>query len=142
MAVTNSGEKAFESVYCASGFTHGRPYILDFDASAHGPVAAAPATLALGARVGVPQGATTTAPGWYPFQTKGYCEAMCDGTGDSADGGFLEVINAGTAFVVDHDTVRTAGSAAVNCYGAAITAATPALYPVYLIGDPVTVAGS
>lgn len=133
-------QKEYRSVFCSAGFTHGVPYILDYSSAAHGPVAAAPATLAIAQIVGVPQDATTAVPGWYPFQTRGVAECMVNGTAAIADGDFLELITTGDALVFDHGTVRTAGSVAVAT--AATSATADALATVYLIGDPVTIAGS
>ena len=138
--VTTPEQKEYRSVFCASGYTHGVPYVLDYDSSAAGPVAAAPATLAIAQIVGVPQGPTTTVPGWYPFQTRGVAECMVEGTVDVAKGDFLELLNSGDALVFDHGTVRTAGSVAVAT--AAYTTHSDGLQTVYLIGDLVTVAGS
>jgi hypothetical protein len=141
MTVSNKDEKRYESVWCASGFTHGVPYVLDYaGATAHGPIAAAPATLAVYQMIGVPQGPTTTVAGWYPFQTKGICEAYIDGTSDVADGDWIEVINGGTSFIVDSTTTRSTSSVGVALEAQA--SATPALCQVCLTGERVIVAGS
>lgn len=132
--------KKFISVYCASGFTQYKPYVIGYGAT--GPINSAPATSAIDQFVGVPQGATTTVPGFYPFLVEGVGMATCDGTGDIASGGFLELLNTGTALVFDHDTVRTVGAVACNESGAAITSATPAAYKVRLLGLAVNIAGS
>jgi hypothetical protein len=138
--VCTKEQKRFKSVYCASGFTHGVPYVLDYDSSAHGPVAATPAALAVYQYIGVPQGETTTVPGWYPFQIEGECEAMVYGDPDVGDGYFLEVIAAGDAFITDHATDRSTSSCAIAT--AAYTTHSDALKTIVLIGDRCIIASS
>ncbi|MFA6167839.1 MAG: hypothetical protein WC700_14555 [Gemmatimonadaceae bacterium] len=140
MPVTTKEEASYEYVYCASGFTQYKPYVLDLDSTAHGYINAAPATLAVGQRVGVPQGTTTTVAGWYPFCVKGACIALVDGTSNVADGGWIELINAGVAFITDSDTTRSANSVGIVLEAQATDAATAT--HVFLTGDPVQIAGS
>ncbi len=81
-----------------------------------------------------------SAAGWYWWQTKGECEALVDGdANDVTVGDFLEVLNAATAFTLDHATARSSSSAAVAVDA---NAGAAALKTVWLIGDPVVVAGS
>ena len=117
-------------LYCASGFTQYQPYVVDQGAT--GPIAGAPATLAVNAcKVAVPQGTTTTTAGWYEFVVGGQCEALVDGTTDVAAGAFLEVLNAGTALVLDHATAATEGAVGFAIDAVTADAATQAT--VYLL---------
>ena len=111
---TNSAGQVEQKLYFASGFTQYRPYIIcRAGENANQPAGMAVATRAQGSYVCVPQGDTTTDEGWYWAVIEGVCTAACDGSNAIAEGAFLKVINAGTRFILDHDTVATQDAKAI-----------------------------
>jgi hypothetical protein len=137
-AIKREGNKVFMKAYvAASTMTAGQPYVLqNYD---HGVQAIAVATLGVAHTVGIALETNTTA-GDYWFQIQGPCEALVDGTTDVAVNAFLEVVNAGTALISDHGSVRSTNSVAVAVD--ARTTDSAALASVWLIGDPVIIAAS
>lgn len=138
----NAAGQQEQKVYFAAGFTQYRPYMVaNTAAAATSPAAIAAATEADAVyHVCVPQGATTTTAGWYWAVIQGVCQALVDGTTDVANGGFLEVINAGTAFILDHATAPTVNAMAIARAAQATNAATET--EVYIMGGRVPVAAS
>ena len=73
------------------------------------------------------------------FQISGVCSyALVDGTADVVAGDFLEVINAGTAFI-KAGTSRTLGSGAIALGAQATDLGAGTATPVYLIGEAHTI---
>jgi len=131
-----------QMVYFASGFTQYRPYNVGNTAdAATSPAAVAPvANATYSGKICVPQGDTTTTAGWYRAVIQGVCNAAVDG--DSTDvglGDFLEVIAAGTAFIIDHATAPTGSAAAIAREANTGAAATK---EIYLLGHQVVIASS
>lgn len=138
----NAAGQKEKKVYFASGFTQYRPYsVMQTADAATSPAALAPVTNATYAgEICVPQGTTTTTAGWYWAVVEGVCNAAVDGdTTDVGLGDFLEVINAGTAFIIDHATAPTGSAAAVAREANTGAAATK---EIYLLGRQVVIAGS
>ncbi|MCK9629605.1 MAG: hypothetical protein M0R37_13570 [Bacteroidales bacterium] len=108
--------------------------------STTGPVTSATVALAGYQTIGVVCQAASDAGEQVIVQTKGYCEAMVEGTTDVTVDDFMEVLATEAAFKLDHATVRSVNSVAVAVDG--VTAAGPALASVYLIGERVIVAAS
>ena len=108
-------------------------------ADSDGPVTYAPATLA-NSNIGVVVEAASASGGNIIVQTRGFAEALCDGSGNAitADDN-LEVINGTGYFVLDHATTKSANTvaAAVDALSAAQTVIT-----VFLLGRNVDVAAS
>jgi hypothetical protein len=105
-----------------------------------GPRTAAPATLAVYQRIGVVVVASTAANEWIKVQTRGFAEALVEGTTDVTVDDYLEVLTTETAFKLDHATARSTNSVAVAVD--AVADAGPALATVFLLGDPAIVAAS
>ena len=145
IVAANDGEREFIRAYWdgsdPAAILAGQPVAISYDTGATGynPLVMQPATLAIYRYIAVATVAITAA-GWYWFQIRGLCEALVDGTTDVGAGDYLEVINAGTAFVVDHATIRSAVSVASAID--ARTADSAALSTVFLIGDMAQVAAS
>ena len=108
--------------------------------SATGPVTSAPVALTGYQTIGVVCQAATAASEQIVVQTKGYAEAMVEGTTDVTVDDFVEVLATEAAFKLDHATARSVNSVAMAVDG--VTAAGPALASVYLIGERVIVAAS
>jgi len=112
----------------------------------HNPLVKVPTTLAVPVWIAVAQ-SIISAAGWYWWQIAGDCEAKVDGgTADVTANDFLEVTN-GTpsAFILDHASTRSVGSAAIAIDGntnAAVLATAADLCTVHLIGIPVCIAAT
>lgn len=133
--------KKFMYVKAHTGLTQYQPYVIGFSATAGAEViTAAPATLAaVGSLLCVPQVAFTSA--YYGFvQIQGDCTVKKTSETYVA-GDFLEVLNTGTALVVD----GTSGSTARSINSKAISKAAgsaAASVSAYLLGYNSTVAAS
>ena len=138
----NSSGQVEQKVYFASGFTQYRPYKIGPTAAASTSPAGSAASTEADAvySIGIPQGDTTTDAGWYWVVIQGVCQALVDGTTDVANGAFLEVLNAGTGFVLDHATAPTVNAMAIA--REAVTADENTEAEVYLIGGRVPIAAS
>lgn len=137
-ATWSEGVNEFENVRAHGTLVVGQ--VVTIVPTITGPLTAAPVALSGYQKVGVVLAAATVGQ-QVVVQTRGYAEALVDGnTNDVTADDFLEVIAAGTAFTLDHATVRS-----VNSVGMAVDAqagATAVLSSVYLIGERVIVAGS
>jgi len=142
-----SDGREFIGAYCDAGtlspatIAQGAPVLIGYDTGDEGndPIVIGASTSAIPKQVGVPLEAISVA-GWYWFQTKGDCQALVNGALPVALGDFLELITATARFVIDDATTRSVQSAAVAREAYAVSAT--ALKDVYLIGDPVQIAGS
>ena len=132
--------KKWLKVYCASGYTQYKPYMVGDGTSGNSPAAIAPATLAIEQRLWVPQGDTTTTAGWYWGVVQGTCECLVDGTTDVASDAYLEIINAGVALILDHADAPTVGGVGISLEAVTADAATQAT--VWLHGMGVQVAAA
>jgi len=135
----SSGIKKFMYVKSHGALTVNQPYVLSISNTGYF-VSAAPATLAApGSLVVVPQVAFTS--GYYGFvQFEGECECLHIAETYAA-GDMLQVLNAGTALVVDGSTGATAFS--VNTCGITVDAGTTAVAKtIILYGKPAVVAAT
>lgn len=114
-----AGVKQFMYVKSHAGLTQYQPYTVVFSNTAGSEVVtAAPATLGAYVTVCVPQVAFTS--GYYGFvQIFGACTALLSSETHVA-GDFLELLNAGTTFIVD----GTSGSTAYTTKGVAVQVGT------------------
>jgi hypothetical protein len=112
-------EKRFIYVKSHSALTQYQPYVLGYsNTSGSEVITAAPATRASGVTVVVPQVAFTS--GYFGFvQVFGPCTALLANETHVA-GDFLEILNAGTTFIVD----ETSGSTAYSTKSVAIQVGT------------------
>ena len=144
ITVIDSAKKAvkkFMYVKSHGALTQYQPYMISFSSTAASEViTAAPATLAApGALIGVPQVAFTS--GYYGFiQIQGDCTVLM--TAETyAVGDHLQILNTGTALVVDGTSGSTSRTTA--SIGIAKTAGTTAVARAqYLFGDRGVIAAS
>lgn len=132
------GVNEFLTAKSHDALTIGQPVVIDNTIT--GPATAAPAALAVYQYVAVVCETATAADEWVKVQIKGFCEANVDGdTSDVTADDYLEVIAAGTAFVLDHATARSTNSVARAIDG---NTGAAAVSSIYLLGDRVIVAAS
>ncbi len=132
------GVNEFITAKSHAALTIGQPVVIDNTVA--GPTTAAPAALAVYQYVGVVCETATAADEWVKVQIKGFCEANVDGdSSDVTPDDYVEVIAAGTAFVLDHATVRSTNSVARAVDG---NTGAAAISTIYLLGDRVIVAAS
>ncbi len=131
------GNKSYMSAYHLLSVA-GTPYIMSHTITAGQEVTAiAPATETTPQIVGVPVTGGTVGLQW--FQTKGQIEALVDGTADVAAADFIQIINAGVAFVVDAAAIDVTSSAQAVDAQAADSAVSGT---IILLGNTSTVAAS
>lgn len=136
--VTSDGDRAFEAVYYAgSSLAAGQPVVIGYSHT-YGKTAVVAATSAFAVRTAVATKAMSAA-GYLWVQTEGTCEALIDGTTDVTAGDFLEVIDAGVAFIKD-GAARTTVSGAVAVDAQAANSAVKVT--VYLLPEQHTLAAS
>lgn len=130
------GNREYFFVYVATGIAKGQPRILAFDGDEEtNPKDAAPATsTTVYQQVIFPT--DTGANDFQWCQYKGDAYVLVDGTSDVAKDDFLEVLNAGTALVVD---ASSKGTGSIAIAQEARTTNSAGLTYVYLIGDRVFV---
>jgi hypothetical protein len=118
----------------------GTPMVVSYDGDESSLVkAVAPATLAVYQEIAIVPRLIGAAAENVWCQTRGICEALCDGTTDIAKDAFLELVNAETALISD-STARSVNSVAIATE--AYTATPDALTTVMMLGDRVIIAAS
>lgn len=118
----------------------GTPLVVTYDGDEEVLVkGVAPATLAVYQEIAIVPRLAGASAEFMWCQVKGICQALVHGGTDVAKDDYLEVLNAGTALVMD-STARSTNSVAIACE--AYTTASNALKTVNLLGDRVIVAAS
>lgn len=107
------GKKVYLAVYTHAALTKEQPYQVNYGTTVGQElVSQAPATSTLFHWIGVPYRAEAKGVlAW--LQIKGPCRALCYGDNDITAADYLEVLNTGTYFVVDHATRTAKGAAKV-----------------------------
>lgn len=137
--IVTQGKTTFQYLYVPASTAAGTPMTITYDGDEEtNPKAIAAATAAFGQKACVTTVAQVSA-GFQWCVIEGECSALIDGTTDVAKDDFLEVINAGVAFIKDAAS-RAATSKAIAREAQTTNAAT--MTKIYLIGDTSTIAAS
>ena len=133
------GKRLYLAVYTHAALTYGQPYQINYGTTAGQELLSqAPVTSTLFHWIGVPWRAEAKGVlAW--LQIRGPCKALCYGDTDITAADYLEVLNGGTYFVIDHATRTAKGCAKI---GADYDDAVSAIHDIVLLGVQVNIGSS